>query len=548
MAKEREPGPDTCHPDYDEALAHWEMMADVLAGEDAVKAAGAKYLPCFEETETEDYERYKQRADFDEVTLRASKAMRGFLFRKDPRLEAPGHEPGKPEPKDGAGQTNGFDEFLNDSTLTGKEFYDVGKDCASTVLDYGRGGSLIDWSEDEKQPFVVQYEARDIINWRYERVAGRMVLTQIVLHERDPNSYDAKGNKADAASDYEHEFYDQWRELRLDDTGVTQYLWRKREATARDKPQEFYLVKKPEQPMRKTQPLMEIPFVFHTADGPHGEYVCPPPLLPMARMNLSLYRTNADLENARHILGMPTPWTAGFGDPSTPLYLGSTKAWSTDDVNAKAGFLALTGADIQPLTDAVTEKQNKMASFGARFLDAQSAQGRGPEAFGTVALRQTSETATLTDVSLALTQSLTNVLAWALWWTSSLKDVADARRSVSYTVNTDFVGVVMGAEEMKALMALYLQKGISFETLFARLQGADIIPADRTVEQEKELIAKDESLLLGLAGGAPPFPGKPPAGQQPPPPPPGKQPPPPKGNNQPPKLPSQPPKGKKPAA
>jgi hypothetical protein len=279
-----------------------------------------------------------------------------------------------------------------------------------------------------------------------------MQLTQIVLCERDPNNYDAEGSKVDPTNLYEHTFYDQWRELRLEEDGVTQYLWRMREVQGK---KEFYLVKPENKPMRKTKPLTQIPFVFHTVDGPHGEYVCPPPLLPLARTNLSLYRTNADYENVLHVLGMPTPYTCGFGDPNTPLYLGSTKAWATEDVNAKAGYLALQGTDIAPITDAIEKKKQKMATFGARFLDTQSASVGGPEAFATVALRQTGETATLTDISLALTQSLTDVLAWGLWWTGNAENVADAREEVSYTINTDFVGVIMDAPTITAHMGLY---------------------------------------------------------------------------------------------
>ena len=33
------------HPDYDASAAEWARARDVLAGEDAVKAAGVKYLP-----------------------------------------------------------------------------------------------------------------------------------------------------------------------------------------------------------------------------------------------------------------------------------------------------------------------------------------------------------------------------------------------------------------------------------------------------------------------------------------------------------------------
>jgi hypothetical protein len=33
------------HPDYDTSAVDWSRARDVMAGEDAVKAAGEKYLP-----------------------------------------------------------------------------------------------------------------------------------------------------------------------------------------------------------------------------------------------------------------------------------------------------------------------------------------------------------------------------------------------------------------------------------------------------------------------------------------------------------------------
>jgi hypothetical protein len=35
----------TTHPDYDAALSDWLRARNVLAGEDAVKSGGEKYLP-----------------------------------------------------------------------------------------------------------------------------------------------------------------------------------------------------------------------------------------------------------------------------------------------------------------------------------------------------------------------------------------------------------------------------------------------------------------------------------------------------------------------
>ena len=43
------------HPDYEVMLPSWTRARDVLAGEDAVKAAGEKYLPRLEATSDPEY-------------------------------------------------------------------------------------------------------------------------------------------------------------------------------------------------------------------------------------------------------------------------------------------------------------------------------------------------------------------------------------------------------------------------------------------------------------------------------------------------------------
>jgi hypothetical protein len=53
---------DTTHPDYDGTLPARERARHVLAGEDAVKAAGIRYLPRLDAQSDEDYKTYKDRA------------------------------------------------------------------------------------------------------------------------------------------------------------------------------------------------------------------------------------------------------------------------------------------------------------------------------------------------------------------------------------------------------------------------------------------------------------------------------------------------------
>jgi hypothetical protein len=64
------------HPDYDANLPAWLRARDVLAGEDAVKVAGEKYLPRLESQTDDEYHAYRARAAFFNASARTAD---GFL-------------------------------------------------------------------------------------------------------------------------------------------------------------------------------------------------------------------------------------------------------------------------------------------------------------------------------------------------------------------------------------------------------------------------------------------------------------------------------------
>src|SRR5512138_2232718 len=72
------------HADYDGFLPAWSRARDVLAGEDAVKAASERYLPRLDSQSDEEYAAYKARASFFGATARTVKEYLDLVFRKAP--------------------------------------------------------------------------------------------------------------------------------------------------------------------------------------------------------------------------------------------------------------------------------------------------------------------------------------------------------------------------------------------------------------------------------------------------------------------------------
>lgn len=498
---------DTLHPDYERMEPRWKRMRHVLEGEDAVKEAGTLYLPALSGQSPAEYTAYKTRAQFFNATGRHHQSLQGFIFRKNPTVTVP----------------DSMAPILADFTMQGLTAYDYTKIVVREVLGIGRFGSLVDWNDEENRPYCVGYQAEAIRNWRVERVRGQMLLTLLVLFERDgqhmslqaPPIGDAAtpaGNGVPASNqsvtsgapdEFSQETFDQWRVYTLHESGgelfVRCQVYRRRDdkgGTADD-----FDVVQDFMPTRRGIPLARIPFVFH---GPsHGlPEVDRIPLEDMALVNLSLYRTSADLEHGRHFTGLPTPWASGFPLDKGELKLGSTAAWVAEDAGAQCGFLEFTGAGLQTLEKAAESKKAEMAALGARMLEPEAKKA---EAFDTVAVRSAAETSALMNATVATTQSMSEVLRWLVWWTGTAESPRDLVDAVATELNTEFTVMTLPADMMGQLVAAYLSGAMDWESFFWKMQQGEMFPPD----------AKPEEVLARIQNG------KPPGIQMPPEPPPG---------------------------
>ena len=69
------------HPEYDANTAAWLRARDVLAGEDAIKAAGDRYLPKLEAQTVKEYDAYRARASFHNSVKRFCVPSRRVVTR-----------------------------------------------------------------------------------------------------------------------------------------------------------------------------------------------------------------------------------------------------------------------------------------------------------------------------------------------------------------------------------------------------------------------------------------------------------------------------------
>lgn len=433
------------HPDYDASAVEWSRARDVLAGEDAVKAAGEKYLPRLDSQTDEEFAAYKARACFFGATARTLGEYLDLIFRRAPVTALP-----NPERLRG---------FVEDCDGWGASFVRYARRVAAEVLSVGRVGSLVLW-EPSGRPVVSLWRAEDILNWATVRLSGRAALSRLVLGEGE-----------------------RIRALALVGDECVQELWVPGDPTS---PKDFdgasggWILFERVTLRREGAPLPFIPFVFH---GPrHAEPK--PDRLPLADIiaaNLDHYRLDADYKHGLHFAALPTAWVSGF-DKEVPLRIGSSTAWMSDVPGASAGFLEFSGAGLSHIEKAIERVERRMALLGARMTTSVVANCL-PAAGGSESSGAGGDLCGLGSIVASLNQSLSRVLQLAQWWIDGVEGAA-----TSFAMNTDLGARAMCGEDITAVVAAWRSGAISRETMLERLKRGEVLPDGRSVAQERELI------------------------------------------------------------
>jgi hypothetical protein len=472
------------HADYDASASAWSRARDVLAGEDAVKAGGERYLTRLDSQTDEEYFAYRNRASFFNATSRTAEGYSGLIFRRPPFVKTP---------EGSLGVAKALGEFVNDADMLGTSLFGYAKNVVNEVIGVGRAGTLIDWEGDfEDRAYATVYRAEDIINWRVERVNGRNFPTLIVLRECGTSPRPApQGGEGDPFVEADGE---QIRVLKLvaDDAqrvdGLTLLhyvveIWQPKEQKRKSAKVEWELIET-RTPLRLGKPLPLIPFVFH---GPRHsrQQVDKLPLADIIAVNLDHYRLDADYKHGIHFTALPTAWVSGF-DKSSTLRIGSSTAWFSETPGATAGFLEFTGQGLTTFERAMDRDARLLAVLGSRLLEDQKKVGETAEA---IQLRQSGENSILGSISTSVSESLTQVLRWVYWWNSTEETpeaITDGQALVE--LNTDFSVKGMASDELREIVKAWQAGAISQDSMLELFRKGEILPDGRTNKDELALI------------------------------------------------------------
>lgn len=446
---------DSKHSEYTENKPLWGKVEDCVEGQGKIHKEGVAYLPKLSGQTTQEYTAYKQRALFYSATARTVEGLTGMLFLKPPTIEKPA----------------GMDDILKDVTMSGLSLHQFAEMIAEEVVTVGRCGVLVDYPPFENaltlaqaqalgmRPYATLYDAENIINWKTARIANSEQLSLLVLAE----------HYSEIVDEFESKSKPQWRVLDLNEGAYRQRVFRKNDKSEFVLFSEIY-------PLMNGKPIDRIPFEFFGIRD-NSPCVDKPPLLDLAEVNLSHYRTTADYEHGLHYVGLPTPVVTGLNEKQD-LHIGGSAAWLLPNPDCKAFYLEFQGQGLSELRESLREKKSMMATLGARML---APEKNGIESAQTASIHRAGENSVLASISQSISIGLTHVL-------ERLRDWSNVSGDVSIEINRDFLPNSMTAQDLTALVQSWQAGAISQQTLFSNLQAGDIIAPDISYDDEKERI------------------------------------------------------------
>jgi hypothetical protein len=472
---------DAVHPDYRHMLPAWETAQDVaFGGARAVKAAGQRYLPmlAWREDAHEKYAAYLQRAVFPNAVLRTRVAVEGQVFRVSPRVTIPA---AIMAPADA-------DAMLASFAKDGASFEIYARRMFAQVFGMGRAIGVVDITEANDTRALL-YGALGMTNWWTADRDGRDAGVQVLFAETllQPTG----------------------RYLRTAIPVRREYLWVEGDpppAYTRPRHASGYVVVVEHRYLTqgmKSEWVASLPMIPNwrgltmpdfpvTVVNPYdlGYATTEPPLSEMIDVNLSLYRTSADLEHGRHFAGVPAPYVFGV-KKGTTVELGSSTFLTSENANAKAGFIEFSAQGLRALETAVQEKTTQLVEAGARLFARQTGS---PATYEAGRLAATADWSIVESVARTVSIGLEYVLAQMIAFRDpNGATTEEIRDQVSVALNTDYEPLPLTATDALRWTEAYLQGGISRETMWEIFQRGGAFPPGWSLVDEMASITTDEA-------------------------------------------------------
>lgn len=424
------------NPYYIQREIDWVMARDSYGGERYIKEKNDDYLPptasmIANGMETKQagwqaYQAYKARAVYPEIVRPSLMSMLGVMHRKPPNIELP----------------KKLEAMRERATFNGESLNWLMQKINEQQMLMGRIGLMLDIADGAgptAMPYIVTYNAETAINWDSSKVGddkGVRNLQLVVLNETE---FERRGLTWIQMQRYRvlamaGDVREAWPDIVADDN---EYVAAEVKHTQSVTGAQFHT------PELGGKTLNAIPFVFC---GPRDLVPEPdlPVVMPLARIALAIYRTEADYRQALYMQGQDTLVVVG---QQADASAGKTAVGAFGSIDLPIGgdakYIGAQSSGISDLKDAIENDHKRAAQLGAQLL---TERGNEAEAAGALGIRVASRTATLTTIANAGAGAMQRILRHAATWVGANPD------EVSVQPNLDFAENVANAQDSVYLM------------------------------------------------------------------------------------------------
>lgn len=460
------------HPSFVKIRESYEILRDSYEGEEVIKDKRTKYLPATKsqildgmqkatDIGYKDYENYLSRAVFPDFIRDAIEIAIGLMHKKSPIFKLPKE----------------MEYLLEKATPDGDNLETLLLKINCEQILMGRLGLLIDIdlaANKTNLPYIVLHKAEYIPNWNADPN-----LDIVVINESGPilqkESLTYKDEK-------------KYRVLGLDESG--NYIQRIHEGDYRTAMEisPTYLGKK----------LNEIPFEFINVKD-NTAVIDRSPLLGLARLCLSIYKSEADYRYSLHMQGQDTLVVIGGSVEEETgnedgIRIGAGAMLDVES-GGDAKFIGVSADGIGEQRQALINDRDQARSKTVQLQG--SLATRDSESSGSRRMRLQSETANLTQIAEIGAIGLESVLKkQAIWMGLNPSDV-------SVTANKEFADMTIDGQNLVQIVtAKTVGAPISWESIHRFMMEKGL--TKMSFEDELAKILSEGATLPGTTSPTPP--------------------------------------------
>lgn len=339
--------PATTSKAYDAMLPRWQLMATLLGGTEAMRAAGETYLPKHEEETDLGYQERLQQAVLLNMTEQTLDNLSGKPFSEEMKLGEDIPEAMGPILEDIDLQGNNTHVFSRGwfAESLAKAFCHVLVDMPKPVVrEDGQPRTLEDDRKDGTRPYWVLIRPETVIFARASVIGGKEVLQEVRIME----TYTEQNGFAEISKVRIRRLLPGMVELYIPKKVKNKEVWEKYDWWA--------------------SALPYIPLVTYYTNR-EGLCLGKSPLLDLAYLNTAHWQSTADQRHILKVARFPILACSGASkDDSDPVVVGPNKVLYNEDAQGKFYYVEHQGNAIEAGRKDLEDLERQMAGYGAEFL------------------------------------------------------------------------------------------------------------------------------------------------------------------------------------